>query len=124
MHARLVWCNLEIHNCNFYIFGILILCLVLADAVTAGFEQCGAVLAETNRVGVEDGVMDPAVRYSTTILRAQQAYDCFCVFYFRHVLLAKLGFKKVDWPYTQPPLSPDQGPCKYVTCNHQPDACV
>lgn len=61
-----------------------------AQAKKLGRPPLAAVLAETNKAGVEDGVM-----LSTT----------------RHQIQSRLGFCRLDFDYIQPPLSEDQDPC-------------
>jgi len=52
--------------------------------------QLAAILAETHEVGVEDGVMDADLRQA---------------------VLASLGFRCIQFAYTQPPLSRGHNPC-------------
>lgn len=64
--------------------------LMHSDAVAHRGTPCAAIFAETNRLGVRDGVMEPAER---------------------HRIFYSLGFQLVEHAYTQPPVSPTKAPC-------------
>eukprot|EP01062_Namystynia_karyoxenos_P029006 TRINITY_DN21869_c0_g2_i1.p1 TRINITY_DN21869_c0_g2~~TRINITY_DN21869_c0_g2_i1.p1 ORF type:complete len:365 (+),score=122.13 TRINITY_DN21869_c0_g2_i1:71-1096(+) len=58
------------------------------------------LLAETNALGVEDGVMDPAVR---------------------HRVMERVGFRALPFGYVQPPLATGMAPCyDLLLLAHQP----